>query len=467
MQATSLGSLHPHDERGLWFARALTALYLALVTHVSLVPADFGVSGRQFTWHLVGMVLSLAPHHLLRMTLHELLDFAVNVLLYVPLGLLLPWTQRSPRRRGAAAGALISLVFEVLQAATRDRTASLLDVAANGGGHAAGYAVAYWLIRERRVTHSILVGGKGADAFAHLAGALRSTYLTALLVLSLFPYDVTVSAGRIWSKALGDGSEPGRIYPFLLTPWNASRLSGLFLALGLSAVFGALSWLAAHDSARPSASRLALQGLLVAGVIEAGQLVVASRTSDVAQLLAGAPGAVLGAWLVRRWTGGTREGPGKPADVVRAGLLLAAALWTLAVWTEAWAPFELESTWKQAGRKLVFATHWLAPAAFDRPDSITGWQGPGLELGLYIPLGLLLGAWADRSPRPLRWAYRRVAPAVAVAMLGCALELSQCLISGRTVDLGDAILHAAGGAIGLALLPLLSLRRPGASTPAS
>ena len=117
------GSLHPQDERGLWFARALAALCLALVVHVSLVPADFGVGGRRFVWHLVGMVLSLAPHHLLRMTLHGVWDFAANVLLYVPLGLLLPWTQR-PGASGPAPRA-VRQAASLRGASARGRAAEL------------------------------------------------------------------------------------------------------------------------------------------------------------------------------------------------------------------------------------------------------------------------------------------------------------------------------------------------------
>lgn len=459
---------HAQDERGLWLARALAALYLALIVHVSLVPAEFGVGPRQFARHLVRMVLVLDPRELSEVSLHGLVDIAANVVLYAPLGLLWAWTRRRPRWRGAAIGVPVSLALEILQAATWDRTASLLDVVTNGIGHAAGFAVALWLIRERGVSHALFVGGKRSDALAHLAGTLRSCYLVALLVLSLFPYDVTVSATRIWSKALGDGSEPGRILLFLVTPWDPSRLAGVVLALLLAAVFGCLSWLAASRDARPGVGTLALQGLVVSGLIEAGQVVVASRTSDVAQVLAGGVGAVLGAWLARPWAGVAAQPGTRPrADPVRGALLAGTALWIAVVWTEAWLPYELVSSWEQAARKLVFGSHWLPFSAHAIPGTLAEWQDMGRELGLYVPLGLLVGAWADRSPSPLRWRWRRLAPGAAIAALGCALELSQCVISGRTVDVGDAAVHALGGVVGLALVRLLSPRRPGGATPAS
>ncbi len=214
------------------------------------------------------------------------------MLLYVPLGLLWPWMSRAPGWSGAAFGLLISLPLEILQATTRNRTASLLDVLANGLGHAFGYALAFWLMQHRGLSHSVFVGGRGGHSLAGLAGVLRAAYVTALLALSFLPYDVTVSAGRIWSKALGDGSEPGRIHLFLSAPWDRSRVASAVLTLCLLAVFGALSWLAAHGSAPPTAAKLALQGLLVAGSIEAGQVVVASRTADVAQVLLGPVGAI-------------------------------------------------------------------------------------------------------------------------------------------------------------------------------
>jgi VanZ family protein len=448
---------HPEDERGLWFARTWAALYLALVILVSLVPSEFGVGRRRLLRHLGEMVLFLNPRWAGGTALTSLRDFTTNVLLYLPLGLLCAWTLRKPRLRVAGAGFLISLALEVLQAATRDRTASLLDVVANGLGHASGYALSFWLIQHRGLSPAVFVGGRGQQSLAGLAGALRSAYVTALFALSLLPYDVTVSAGRIWSKALGDGSEPGRIYLFFATPWNRSRVAGALLTLCLVAVFGFLSWLAARESARPSAGKLACQGLLVAGSIEAAQVVVSSRTADVVQVVAGSVGAILGALLARQWAKTvTKDGVGRPVRAVRTGLLVAAALWTLAVWSEAWLPFELTSSWKDAGRKLVFGTYWLPLSAYAHQRSLADWQDLGREVGIYIPLGLLLGAWADRGSSRWPWSHRRLAPAIGIAALGCALEMSQCMISGRTVDMTDAISHALGGVIGLYLASLLS-----------
>ena len=451
--------MNRQEERGLWFARAWVALYLALIVLVSLVPAEFHGSGRRFLWRLARMVAhSLDPLWSGRVTLRLLWDFATNVLLYVPLGLLWPWMSRNPGWSGAAFGLLVSLPLEILQATTRNRTASLLDVLANGMGHAFGYALGFWLMQHRGLSHSIFVGGRGGHSLAGLAGALRAAYVTALVALSFLPYDVTVSAGRIWSKALGDGSEPGRIHLFLSAPWDGSRIAGGLLTLSLLAVFGGLSWLAALGSSPPTAGKLALQGLLVAGSIEAGQVVVASRTADVAQVLLGPPGAILGAWCARQWTKtAVEEGRGTPLPTVRTALLFAAALWTVALWTDAWLPFELLPTWKEAARKLVHETHWIPLSAYATRRSLADWQDVGREVGLYIPLGLLLGAWADRRNSAWSWGRRRLAPAVAIASVGLALELSQCLIVGRVVDVTDALSHALGGLIGLHLASLLSV----------
>ncbi len=451
--------MNRQEERGLWFARAWVALYLALIVLVSLVPAEFHGSGRRFLWRLARMVAhSLDPLWSGRVTLRLLWDFATNVLLYVPLGLLWPWMSRNPGWSGAAFGLLVSLPLEILQAATRNRTASLLDVLANGIGHAFGYALAFWLMQRRGLSHSAFVGGRGTHSLAGLAGALRAAYVTALVALSFLPYDVTVSAGRLWSKALGDGSEPGRILLFLSTPWDAPRIAGALLTLALLAVFGALSWLSALGSTPPTAGKLALQGLLVAGSIEAGQVVVASRTADVVQVLLGPVGALLGAWCARQWTKMTTEdGRGTPLPTVRTALLFAAAAWTVVLWTDAWLPFELLPTWKEAARKLVHETHWVPLSAYATRRTLADWQDIGREVGFFIPLGLLIGAWADRREPPGPWSRRRLAPAVAIAVAGFALELSQCLIVGRVVDITDALSHTLGGVIGLHLASLLSV----------
>ena len=142
---------------------------------------------------------------------------------------------------------------------------------------------------------------------------------------------------------------------------------------------------------------------------------------------------------------------------MRTALLFAAAAWTVVLWTDAWLPFELLPTWKEAARKLVHETHWIPLSAYATRRTLADWQDIGREVGLYIPRGLWLGAWADRREPPRPWSRRRLAPAVAIAVAGFALELSQCLIVGRVVDITDALSHTLGGVIGLHLASLLSV----------
>ena len=153
----------------------------------------------------------------------------------------------------------------------------------------------------------------------------------------------------------------------------------------------------------------------------------------------------------------TEDGRGTPLPTVRTALLFAAAAWTVVLWTDAWLPFELLPTWKDAARKLVHETHWIPLSTYAPQRSLADWQDIGREVGLFIPLGLLLGAWADRREPPGPWSRRRLAPARASAVLGFALELGQGLSAGRVVDITDALSHALGGVIGLHLASLLSV----------
>ena len=82
---------------------------------------------------------------------YNIVQFAANVLLFVPFGVLvmLMW-RRATVLRATAVGAAVAVLIELLQLLVRpERLASLQDVVANTFGAAVG-AAAVWVVRSRR-----------------------------------------------------------------------------------------------------------------------------------------------------------------------------------------------------------------------------------------------------------------------------------------------------------------------------
>lgn len=133
-------------------ARVLLAPYLVALALVVFLPArDAGrVTG------IVGWAADLvAAWGIPREPAAIAFEFLANVMLFVPFGLLL--SAAAPRWSPWAiigAGALVSILIELVQLGIPSRVASVSDVFANTAGTAVGCLVVLWwrVSRERRPT---------------------------------------------------------------------------------------------------------------------------------------------------------------------------------------------------------------------------------------------------------------------------------------------------------------------------
>jgi len=172
--------------------RYLTVAYPLLLAYASLFPFS---GWRAPVENATAFILADWPFYL------TISDITLNVLAYLPLGLLLTLTfmGRTPRSAasilGVLAGTLLSLVIELAQGYLPSRIASNVDLLTNGGGTVLGAAAAY-MFGERWLLSGELFRLRGRY---FLPGA-ATDYGFVLLALWLF----TQLNAEIWLFGNGD-----------------------------------------------------------------------------------------------------------------------------------------------------------------------------------------------------------------------------------------------------------------------
>ncbi len=136
------------DERSPRVIGCLIIFYVALIAYVSLSPFKGWQSP---TASVFQFILNGWPRYFTRF------DMAINVVAYLPFGLLL-YAYQAPRTTrtkalliSIVAGVLLSLTMEVLQGFLRDRISSNLDFLCNSVGCFAGALLSAWLGRNTSI----------------------------------------------------------------------------------------------------------------------------------------------------------------------------------------------------------------------------------------------------------------------------------------------------------------------------
>jgi glycopeptide antibiotics resistance protein len=459
-----------HDERDIARGRMLaivwTVCYAGLIVVVSLIPSHIDLSHEHIAGRLHMFTASLRESP----RLHSLRDLATNFVLYVPLGVLLPMTQKPRsiwRVPGIFVGLLLSIAMESAQVATT-RFPSIWDIAMNAAGYAAGYLVVARVLAGRGLTAAIFVGRRVGTARQQLATGLRQVYVPLLSLMALLPLNITVRVSDLWAKLHGTLGQGGRIWLDPLGPWPGDRVSGLFTAVLLLMPYGFLSYVAKPQRGRRAYVRYALLGALISALIETMQLVVRSRTSDLVQVLCAGLGAALGVGMARAWdrSPSAQEAAETHAFEWRDGLLFALCGYAILLLVLAWRPFTFVASFHEAWSRLVHDTAWIPLRAYMSGErSLAIWRDLLREAGWYVPLGMLLQAYLGRVSLPSWFPPRAFVALLVIGVLGTVLELGQSLIVGRLADSTDIISHLMGGLCGY--LVLSALRRGRATDPAA
>lgn len=267
--------------------------------------------------------------------------------------------------------------------------------------------------------------------------------LTALLLLSLFPFDVLVSARELSVKAASDlwgwwSSEAlkrsGRL------AWTARWVAEVVITVPLGLLWARSQHFNARSGLRAVLPHGLLAGAVLGVVVEVGQFFVASGVSQGASVLSRALGWAAGAWL---WLVLARQGGLEWRGAVRRHSLALGLLHVLLVmllsgwWSSSWrsAP---EAFARLAGgeiRFLPFYYHYYTSEAVALQSLLS-------TALLYAPIGLL--AWALRlAPRMAAW---------WAGTLALVVEAGKLFPVGARPDPTNVAIAAVSAAVVLALL---------------
>jgi glycopeptide antibiotics resistance protein len=423
------GALSPKQRRQLGW---LLLAWVLFICYGSWVPLNFHPRDPAQAW------AALWQWSISHAAQGQRLDTAVNVLLTVPLafGLALLWAGPGSRVPSVARAAIVLLVFALSllvewgQGFLPGRSESLGDVLAQTVGTLLGLLL-HRLFGRRAQARFAKLGG-ALDARSRVAQALH-VYLALMLLFAVMPLDLTLDVGELYRKW-----REGRV---IFVPFGA--LHGSLAESAYETFTDVLLWVPVGMLWRldaPARRTLSIAGraALLALAIELVQFLVASRVSDITDVLLSAAGAWVGAALAHStW----RTGAVDRSRLQRAcgvGLLG----WMVAViWIYGW-PFDVR--WPARG--------WAAFAdAFVRVPFITYFQRNEFgalneilrKLLVFLPGGVLLRVVQSPSvAAPSRW------PLALLLLWACLLEAGQVLLGDRVADLTDALLASLGGLLG-------------------
>lgn len=216
-------------------------------------------------------------------------DIAQNVLLYVPFGILGCWFFRDYRwTRSVFWLTLLTLALvyssamELLQVALASRVGSLLDVFSNVAGAALGGGIATPVERmlSRVVRRLHLLGVTTAPARFLLVAVLA-----AIVLVAWYPFDITLDISTL--------SE--RTRPFRNEPWLRPSATALWAHAASFALLATATAFCVPRLARWAAAVALGFTILVALVVDLGQLAMGSQPIGLAALACQFVGACVGA----------------------------------------------------------------------------------------------------------------------------------------------------------------------------
>jgi glycopeptide antibiotics resistance protein len=421
---------------GRWSLYGLLA-GCAFAAYISLVPFQFEPLSIA---DIIARFQLTAEHGINSWT-----NFAANVLLFIPIGLfgggwLIGGREFGLRQvLGALALAVgsiaLSVTIEVLQVLVPSRTPSLADIAAQCLGTAMGAAI--WLLLSRDI---LRWGGRLSPqlAVSHLQLAL-AVYVVGRTLALLLPLDVTVDVS-ILAARYRDGM-------ITVNPAASVMLDGRLVQLLASSVLfcAPVGLLAAIGGVTPGTRRSVLHATVLGtawvAMTEFAQVFIISRSADVGDLVIGACGVLVGAFLATQVTdaigGRTRSVPRQQAWML-VGLAASIALFLV----YNWAPFDFVMSRNMIRTRLGMLRQAPFYAYYLTSEWNAVWDASfkgvsGMPMGFFA--AATLSSWCHQFPR--LGALTLVAGGL---LLTTVVEIGQVALPSRYPDPTDILIATAG-----------------------
>jgi len=418
--------------------------YVLLAVHGSFVPYGFVPLPLDEALSRVTTALTTMPGRVPR------IDFVSNVILFLPFGFLL--TGYLALRQSRMPGGIIDvwltlmacLVFstaiEAAQVFFPVRRVSPTDIIGETAGGLVGAGA--WLLSGTCIGRALDARHTDGQSRA-LARLLFVSYVVLYAASQLLPFDITLEPSELAQKFRAGG--------IVLVPFTAAHVSAgdavasaVVAALAAAPLGALLVWIARR---RQRATAVAL-GVLLVGAVEAAQILVASRVADTTDVLFGAIGILVGAWLASALT---TEGsaPERPRVDRRWPVMLAGLVWTLGVAMSEWRPFDFSSDpdlvarhWAAFGA-MPFVSYW-ASSEWNALVNLVQKLPPIVALGFLIGLGLRLDQIRSSA---------RIAGAILVTtFVLTAVEIGQVYLPGRVPDVTDVIVGTICASLAIGLM---------------
>jgi len=343
--------------------------------------------------------------------------------------------------------AALSVGLEFTQLWFPPRTVSLNDILAETLGAIVGAGL--WLTLGPAVTqwlHRLTSVQRPKQKLDWLLEA----YLLGLIVYSVLPLDLTIRPQELVQKY-----RAGKIslVPFAHWRFDLPTFYGMFRDVITFVPVGMLAatWrVPAGEAVRPLALSLAL-GVSIAAALEAAQLLVYSRFTDVGDILLAALGVAAGTLAMQRWYGRDRVGPiDRPSKRVLASAT-AALLWCGVLLVVFCAPFE--PIHDPSLIRQRYEGFWQVPfASLYQGSEFHAISEILKKFFFYAPLGTLfaLTVLPLAMPRILR-GFLLVALLAVAAGVATTIEMIQVFLPPHVSDITDVLLCTTGAAIGMSL----------------
>ncbi len=443
------------EPRSLMWLAAL--VYTAFVIYGSLVPLEY----RALPWDEA--VVRFAAIRWLELGVGSRADWVANLLLFIPLtflwmGALTAWGSRLRTALVALmlipAAIVLSVGIEFTQLFFPQRTVSQNDIFAETLGGVIG-VLAWWGTGKRFVVW--LQSWQQTHARSALAERLAWVYLAGVLVYNVLPLDLTISLVEIFHK-WREGKV--NLIPFGRLP--ADTAFALYEVATDVLIWTPLALLWRLDGTR-SAWRVWSMTMATAAGLEAIQLFVYSRVSDITDLFSAVAGAALGSFVGGRLA--VREASADPPLPWSAWLpLVMAAGWMAVLLFVFWFPFDFRTDGAFLRERLH---NFLQRVPFEAYYYGTEFRAATELLHkvlFFIPLGALLAWFVSR----LRWTWRGYATffsLMLIALTAVIVVVGRLAQPEKHPDSMDIVLQWLSGTLGFVISRIFLSRKLRARQP--